>query len=127
MTMQDSLCSAAVKLALDMSSPLILCLTATGTTARLLAKYRPPQCIFAITADPITGRQLQCVRGVQVFLHTEKDLKDGTHVVLMKAIARAKELNIVKDTDQCVCLHGQDEEGEGQTSMMKVVVVGDAL
>ena len=55
-----------MKAALDMGAPLILALTETGQTARLIAKYRPPQIIFAITASETCARQLQVTRGVQV-------------------------------------------------------------
>lgn len=116
----EAVCSSAVKAALDMGAPLILALTETGQTARLLAKYRPPQTVFAITASETTARQLQCVRGVQVMLTASFQ---GTDSVLRKALDRAKENGMVDSGDQVVALHGQKEECPGQTNLLKVVTV----
>ena len=116
----EAVCSSAVKAALDMKAPLILALTETGFTARLVAKYRPPQTIFAITAAETTTRQLQLVRGVQVMLTGSFQ---GTDSVVRKALDKAKELGLVKSGDQVVALHGQKEECAGQTNLLKIVTV----
>lgn len=116
----EAVCSSAVKTALDMKAPLILALTETGFTAKLLAKYRPPQTIFAITAAETTARQLQLVRGVQVMLTGSFQ---GTDSVVRKALDKAKELNLVKEGDQVVAIHGQREECAGQTNLLKIVHV----
>merc|ERR1712107_759309 len=60
----ESICSAAVKACIDSDASLILALTETGHTARLIAKYRPKATILAISASETTIRQLLCVRGV---------------------------------------------------------------
>merc|ERR1712226_1432158 len=62
----ESTCSAAVKCAMDSDCPLIVALTETGSTARLIAKYRPKCPILAITASDSTARQLLTARGVVV-------------------------------------------------------------
>merc|ERR1719276_343030 len=49
MSSVESACSSAVKTSLDCGSPLIICLTETGHTAQLVAKYRPKAPILAIT------------------------------------------------------------------------------
>jgi pyruvate kinase len=103
-----------------MKSPLILALTETGFTARLLAKYRPPQTILAVTASETSARQLQIVRGVVVMLTASFQ---GTDSVLRKALARAKEEGRVRAGDQIIAVHGQKEECPGQTNLLKVVTV----
>ena len=105
---------------MDMKAPLILALTETGYTARLISKYRPPQTILAVTASETSARQLQIVRGVQVMLTASFQ---GTDSVLRKALARAKEDGIIKVGDQIVAVHGQKEECPGQTNLLKVVSV----
>merc|ERR550537_2112987 len=47
----ESVCSAAVKATIDSVCNLIVVLTETGATARLVAKYRPHVPILAITAS----------------------------------------------------------------------------
>jgi len=60
----EAVCSSAVKATVDADCSLIVALTETGHTARLIAKYRPATPILAITASQTTVRQLGCVRGV---------------------------------------------------------------
>merc|ERR1712107_679637 len=60
----ESICSSAVKTALEAKCALIIALTETGSTARLVSKYRPHAPILAISASESTVRQLQLVRGV---------------------------------------------------------------
>jgi len=50
----EAVCSSAVRTAMDMGAPLILALTETGYTARLIAKYRPLQTVLAVTASEVT-------------------------------------------------------------------------
>jgi pyruvate kinase len=47
-----------------LSTPLIVCFTSSGFTARKVAAYRPPVPIFAVTPEPETYRQLSLVWGV---------------------------------------------------------------
>ncbi|CAD7927394.1 unnamed protein product [Amoebophrya sp. A120] len=116
----EAVCCSAVRTAIDMNSPLILALTETGQTARMVAKYRPPQPIIAVTASETTARQLQCVRGVIVMLTASFQ---GTESVLRKALDKAKELDIVNKGDSIVAVHGQKEECAGQSNLMKVLPV----
>ena len=68
MTSVESICSSAVKASIDSESPLIIALTETGHTARIIAKYRPRAAVLAISASETTVRQLLCVRGVTSML-----------------------------------------------------------
>ena len=47
MTPVESVCSSAVKTVIDSDCKLIIALTETGHTARVIAKYRPPCPILA--------------------------------------------------------------------------------
>jgi len=116
----ESVCSSAVKAAIDSDCRLIIALTETGHTARLLAKYRPRAPIFAITASETTARQLLCVRGV-VPMHTASFV--GTDSVIQKALAQAKSDGMVNAGDFVVAVHGQKEECPGHANLMKIVTV----
>ncbi|KAF4705114.1 hypothetical protein FOZ62_005064, partial [Perkinsus olseni] len=61
----EAVCSAAVDLAAETNCGLIIAITETGATARLLAKYRPSQPILALSASLSTMRSLSVVRGVR--------------------------------------------------------------
>ncbi|OLP95698.1 Pyruvate kinase [Symbiodinium microadriaticum] len=105
----ESVCSSAVKTVVD-SGKLIISLTETGSTARVISKYRPSVPILAITASETTLRQLVAHRGVVPILTASFQ---GTDSVINKALVRAKELGMVKPGDTVVAIHGQREECPG--------------
>merc|ERR1712193_9594 len=100
----ESVCSSAVKTTVDSDMKLIIALTETGTTARLIAKYRPKCPILAITASESCVRQLGSCRGVVPMLTASFQ---GTDSVITKALARAKETGMVQQGDDVVAVHGQ--------------------
>lgn len=116
----ESVCSSAVKATIDASCPLIIALTETGHTAKIIAKYRPQAPILAISASETSVRQLQCVRGIVPMLTASFV---GTDSVIAKALDRAKKDGMVKSGDCVVAVHGQREECPGHSNLMKMVVV----
>jgi pyruvate kinase len=116
----ESICSSAVKASIDSESPLIIALTETGHTARLIAKYRPQAVILAISASDTTIRQLLDVRGV-IPTHTASFV--GTDSVIAKGITKAKEMGLIKTGDTVVAVHGQQEECAGHSNLMKMLNV----
>jgi len=120
MSSVESICTSAVKTSLECDGPLIVALTETGHTARLLAKYRPKCPILAVTASESVCRQLCSVRGVVPMLTASFV---GTDSVIQKAVARAKEEKLVMPGQSVVAVHGQREEVSGASTLLKVVVV----
>merc|ERR1712217_755823 len=120
MSQVESVCSSAVKCTCDSDCALIVALTESGQTARLIAKYRPRAPIIAITASESTVRQLLCVRGVIPMLTASFV---GTDSVIEKALTRAKADGIVIAGDFVVAIHGQKEECPGESNLMKMVTV----
>jgi pyruvate kinase len=60
----EAVTQAACQIATKLGVEVIATVTLSGFTARLVAKYRPPQPILAATPRPETFRQLALVRGV---------------------------------------------------------------
>jgi len=116
----ESICSSAVKATIESNCPLIIALTETGHTARVIAKYRPRATILAISASETTVRQLQCVRGIVPMLTASFV---GTDSVINKAVAKAKADGMVKSGDVVVAVHGQREECPGHSNLLKMVTV----
>mmetsp|Transcript_164510 Transcript_164510/g.527666 ORF Transcript_164510/g.527666 Transcript_164510/m.527666 type:complete len:106 (+) Transcript_164510:1-318(+) len=104
---------------MDSKAALIMALTETGSTALMLAKYRPEAPILAISASETTIRQLLLARGVVPIATASFQ---GTDNVIAKGLAMAKELGLVKSGDLVVAVHGA-EECAGTTNMMKIVPV----
>merc|ERR1719326_2064682 len=82
----EAVCSSAVMATVDADCTLIIALTETGSTARLIAKYRPKTPILAITASQTTVRQLGLIRGVVPMLTASFV---GTDSVITKALKHA--------------------------------------
>jgi len=116
----ESICSSAVKCAIDSKCPIIIALTETGHTAVAIAKYRPKAVVLAITASETTMRQLLVVRGVYPVLTASFV---GTDSVVQKAMTRAKSDGLVVTGDVAIVVHGQREECPGHSNLMKMVVV----
>jgi len=116
----EAVCSSAVKGTVDTDCALIVVLTETGSTARLVAKYRPAVPILAISASTTTVRQLGLVRGVVPMLTASFT---GTDHVISKALKQAVADGMVKSGDSIVAVHGTQEETPGCSNLMKVMTV----
>jgi len=116
----EAVCSSAVKASLDMGCKLIIVLTETGSTARLVAKYRPQAMILACCASESTIAHLQVVRGVSAM---QVPSFKGTESVLHSAVEKAKARGLVASGDHVVAVHGMKEEMPGSSNLMKVVQV----
>ncbi|KAG6580307.1 Pyruvate kinase [Phytophthora cinnamomi] len=57
----ESVASSAVEISLDMAVKLIISITDSGVSTKLLAKYRPKANILAVTSSTLTARQLSGV------------------------------------------------------------------
>lgn len=120
MSSVEAVCSSAVKSIVDSDCKLIVALTETGHTARVIAKYRPQVPVLAITASQTTVRQLGCVRGVVPMLTASFV---GTDSVITKALKHAVAEGMVKSGDEVVAVHGTQEEAAGHSNLLKVVTV----
>ncbi|HVL88519.1 MAG TPA: pyruvate kinase [Candidatus Thermoplasmatota archaeon] len=100
----DAIAHATVFAARDVQAKAIVCLTNSGTTARLVAKHRPHAPILAVTPLARTLRQLSLVWGVVPLpvarTHTEEEL-------LEKAAGVAKTTGLVGKGDVVVVTSGR--------------------
>eukprot|EP01036_Dinobryon_divergens_P052003 gene52003-69582_t len=85
MSRAESVASSAVKTAIDLGAKLILTLTETGSTARLVAKYRPAVPIIVICQDTQMARQCDgYIRGAK---STVVSSMIGTEQIIANSIA----------------------------------------
>ena len=84
--MSETIASSAASTALDLNIGLLIVFTQTGKAARMIAKYRPRQPIFACTNHTVS-KQMNMVRGVIPYLVKDGDTMDET---VQKVIAYAK-------------------------------------
>merc|ERR1719389_1014715 len=116
----ESVCPAAVAAVIDCSASLIIVLTETGQTARLISKYRPSVPILALSAAESAVKQLSLHRGV-VALQVASF--QGTENVLKSAMETAKSMGLVTVGSCVVAVHGVREEVSGSSNLLKIIEV----
>eukprot|EP01066_Platyproteum_vivax_P003750 Platyproteum_vivax@DN1471_c0_g1_i1.p1 len=114
----EAVACAAVETAVDLGASMILVLTETGYTARLIAKYRPAQQVLSLSASESTVKSLQLHRGI---IAIQVASFQGTDHVIRQALETAKEMELIQSGDAVVAVHGMREEISGSTNLLKVV------
>jgi len=115
----DSVASSAVKTSWDLNASMILALTESGQTSRLVSKYRPHIAILCVTPQPKTARQALVSRGIIPFI-TEKSKDPDNELTITKALEWAKERNLVLEGEIVVIVAGVVSGVPGSTNMMRV-------
>mmetsp|Transcript_12870 Transcript_12870/g.40646 ORF Transcript_12870/g.40646 Transcript_12870/m.40646 type:complete len:505 (-) Transcript_12870:69-1583(-) len=118
----EAMASSAVKTAWDLNAPLIVVVTSTGRTARLVSKYRPSCPILAITDVPKTAHTVVLSRGTIPYI-TNRIY--GTEEVTQRAIQKAMEFGLCKPGDWVPLVFGRMEGVAGSINAMKIVQVMD--
>jgi len=118
----ESVASSAVKTAWDLNATILIAITESGQTARLLAKYRPHIPILCITHNPKTARQALLSRGVIPFM-VERLNTPNNNSQIKASLEWSKERNLIRTSEIAVCVAGVVEGVPGSTNMMKVETV----
>jgi len=119
-TTPDAIATAAKTLADELSSPIIVCYTESGSTGIKVSRVRPSQTILTITPIIETARKLSLAWGVLCFL--QKDASDLEHMIqLTKEIA--KKSGLVALGDKIVITAGLPLKVQGTTNLIRVITV----
>lgn len=98
----------------------IICLTETGKTARLLARFRDLTPIHALTSSDVTSRRLAVVFGIEA--HTidmaGKDIKN-TATIIEKCLQE----NIIAKGETIMFVHGNLWKQPGLTNTLSVMTI----
>jgi pyruvate kinase len=101
----------------------IVVFTATGSSARLVSRYRPPVCIYAMTPRENVGRQLMVNYAVQPVQAPDVASTDEMLAQMDRILT---ERGYLKAGDSVVFLAGQPVGRPGTTNLMKLHRIGDA-
>ncbi|MGT2665964.1 pyruvate kinase [Streptococcus rifensis] len=113
--------ASAVKNATEsMDIKLVVCITQTGKTARLISKYRPESDILAVTFDELTQRSLTLNWGVIPVVTTKPNSTDDMFVL---AEEQALKHGLVESGDDIVIVAGVPVGVAGSTNTMRVRTV----
>jgi pyruvate kinase len=99
-TVPQAICHAAISLARDLNVKAFIVPTASGTTARMIARYRPSQPVVAISPERKTIQTLCLVWGVcsfrvPVLQNTDAIIESGLNKVLQVRAARRGDLVVI--------------------------------
>jgi pyruvate kinase len=120
----EAVSHAACETALDLDAAAIITPTASGHTARMVAKYRPPMPIIAVTPSPMVQRQLCLYWGVYPLLAKRTA---NTDEMLADAIRAAKTHAFVQPGDLVVMTAGAAGSRPGTTDLIRVQVIERVL
>lgn len=112
----ETVASSAASTALDLKIGLLIVFTQTGKAARMIAKYRPRQPIFACTNINVS-KQMNVIRGVITHLIKDGDTMDET---IAKVIAYAKSQAFCYEGSKAIIIESQNEETPDECNIMKV-------
>jgi pyruvate kinase len=113
----EAISHAAVSLARDLQVKAFLVPTTSGTTARMIARYRPTQPLLAITPEPSTVKALCLVWGVHPFLIPSYR---NTDAMIRLAQKKAVASGFVKRGDLVAITAGLPLHTAGTTNLITV-------
>ena len=108
----------------DLGAAAILTVSKTGTTARMISKYRPECPIICGTTERKVQRQMNLSWGVIPIIVEEKD---NTDVLFEHVVKVAESKRLVKSGDLTVITTGVPLGISGTTNLLKVHLVGNVL
>lgn len=116
---------ATVAAAMDLGATAIITVTKTGTTARMLARFRPECPIISCTTSEVAWRQTALSWGVIPLMAEE--MMTNTDDLIHHAVSRAVDAGLLANGDLTVITAGVPLGVSGTTNLMKVHIVGDVL
>lgn len=118
----SAVAQAAVETAANLSIDTIVAFTESGSTARLLSKYRPAARIVAFTPDEATRRRMALYRGVTAFPFERRDYTDLMIAAAEKFLEREK---VCRRGEGVVMVAGIPPNQQSSTNLLKVHTIGD--
>ena len=123
-SVSDATAHAACLTAKDVNAAAIVTVSESGTTARLLRKYRPQQPIIACVMKEQVQRQLSLSWGITSLM---MPLAHSTDELIEMSTALAKENGFLHDGELAVVTAGVPVGISGTTNMIKIHMVGNCL
>jgi pyruvate kinase len=119
-SIESAMGRAACQLADELKSSAIIAATTSGSTARLVTRYRPSCPIIALTPDPLTQRQLTISWGVKPVL--VQPFNDATEIF---SIAKqwALDHDAASTQDNLIVTAGIPAGKPGSTNLLRVLKI----
>jgi pyruvate kinase len=111
---------AASSMAAELDSPAIIAATSSGSTARLVARYRPACPVLALTPNPLTQRQLTISWGIISAL--VQPFRDADEIFTSARLWALENITVRKD-DRLIVTAGVPVGKAGTTNLLKVLKI----
>lgn len=121
-TIAEILADAAYHSARSANVAAIVVMTTSGSTARLIARYRPPVPIYAFTNSETVARQLALIYGVRVIVTPTEPSTEQMLAVMDRTLL---DRGFLKARDTVILVAGQPMWRSGTTNMMILHRVGE--
>jgi pyruvate kinase len=118
----EILADAAYHSARSANVAAIVVFTTSGSTARLVARYRPPVPIFAFTLKEPVARQLSLVYGIHSLVTPAETSVDEMVAVMDRALL---DRGLLKPRDTVILVAGQPMWRSGTTNLMLLHRIGE--
>ncbi len=118
----EILADAAYRAARDAGAAAIVVFTASGSSARLVARSRPPVRIFGVTPSEATARSLAVIYGVTPVLAQQLASTDEMLAQMDRLLLDGKHL---KQGEMVVFVAGQPIGRPGTTNLLKLHRIGE--
>jgi pyruvate kinase len=105
-----------------MNASAIVVFTATGFSARLVARYRPPVPIYAFTPSEAVARQLSLIYGIRPVVGPEPANSDEMVQIMDRTLV---DRGLLKAGDSVTFVAGQPIGRPGTTNLMTLHRIGD--
>lgn len=120
-TISDSIASAACRLSESLEAKAVITSTASGSTAKMVSKYRPRATIIAASPSNRVCRKLRLVWGVESLLTLPNE---GTDEVIRSSVDVALDEGLISTGDLVVVTAGVPVKAKGTTNLIKVEIAG---
>ena len=117
----EAISRATVTTAHDLNAQLIITVTTSGRTARMISRFRPETHIMGCTTDPKVCRQLNMAWGVTPLLI---DVEHDTFELIDHTIQAVENAGYLKDGELAIFTAGVPLGTSGTTNMIKVQIAG---
>lgn len=117
----DAISRATVTTAHDLNARMIVTVTTSGKTARMISRYRPKCDIIGCTTDPVVCRQLNLIWGVTPLLMA---VEHDTFELFDHAIQAVEKAGYINKGELAVMTAGIPLGISGTTNIIKVQIAG---
>ncbi len=120
-SLTEAIGQAACRVAKNVGAAAILAFTQTGSTAALVAKYRPPMPVYAVTPTLAVRRRMALYAGVRSI---RVDIEGDTEAQIRSVDAAVIDAGVLNKGDIVVITMGSPLSDSGTTNLLKVHQLG---